>query len=308
MAHAGEKFAACVASVAQNLDEIATHVLEMAGESQTLSGLSEDEKNALFLQMERGCTVVLDSLRHCAKAESATRVTSGGLAETIGRMRSSIEAIGAIEIQMQWVALNASIRAAHIGASGDALGVLAGAMQQQASESGQRSESLGEALGSMSEAATQLSGQDGPARANEGGSQDGCLAEMRTGVAELHSSSERSFAQIAQIIAFGARLRQDLSATRESFVVGALFAAAVSRARGMLLEIGEKNPSGLSRDGSLAAERGLGDFAGHYTMQAEQDVHEGATQAVAGAAAVLAERPESPCMEGPELGDNVEFF
>src|ERR1039457_842856 len=101
----------------------------------------------------------------------------------------------------------------------------------------------------MSEVATRLSGQGGAAAAGGGGRQDGCLEGLRLSVAEMHSSSERSFAQIAQIIACGARLREDLSATRESFSVGALFAEAVSRARGMLQEIGEQNASGLPGDG-----------------------------------------------------------
>jgi hypothetical protein len=310
LADAAEKFAASVASIAHSLDDIATHVLGMADESRTLAGLSADEKDSFFLQMEQGCSAILANLGLCAKAEAATLVTSGNLSETIGRMQGSIEEIQAIEIQMQRMGLNAGIRAAHIGAAGDALSVLAGTMQQLAFESRQRSESLAEALGSMSEAATRLSGQGGPAPASERGSQDGCLEGMRIAVAELHSSSERSCAQISQIIACGARLSEDLSATRQSFSVGALFAEAVSRARRMLKEIGEKNQSGLSCDGTEALERGLADFARHYTMQAERDVHEGVTKAVVGTApvAVRAEQSEFPPEEAAELGENVEFF
>src|ERR1039457_4186052 len=162
----------------------------------------------------------------------------------------------------------------------------------------------------MSEVATRLSGQGGAAAAGECGRQDGCLEGRRLSVAEMHSSSERSFAQIAQITACGARLREDLSATRQSFSVGALFAEAISRARGMLKEIAETNQSGLSHDGNEALERGLADFAKHYTMQAERDVHEGVTKAVVGAAhaAVRAEQSEFPPKKADELGENVEFF
>ena len=135
------------------------------------------------------------------------------------------------------------------------------------------------------------------------------MEEMRTAVAELHSSSERSFGQIAQIVDSCGRLREDLSATRETFSVGPLFAEAISRARGMLQEIGKDTQAGWLRDGAEAPERGLADFARHYTMQAERDVHEGITKAAAGPAhvAVLIEQPQLP-PEEPELGDNVEFF
>ncbi len=138
LADAAEKFAASVASVGQNLDQIAAHVLGMAGESRTLSGLSEDAKNSFFLEMERGCATILSGLGECTDTEAAAQAASGGLRETIGRVHGSLEEIRLIETQVQWMALNASIRADHIGVRGDALGVLAASMQTLASESAQR--------------------------------------------------------------------------------------------------------------------------------------------------------------------------
>ncbi|MGA3024821.1 MAG: hypothetical protein ABSF98_08645 [Bryobacteraceae bacterium] len=308
LADAGAKFAASAASVAHNLDEIALHVAEMADESRTLSGLSESKKNSFFLEMEQACTVILDSLSHFADADIATRTTSGDLSRTVGRMHESIGAIQAIEVQVQRMALNASIRAAHIGPSGDALGVLAGSMLSLASECNERSESLVDALDAVSRAATRLSGHDGPARPTQRGGIAGALEEMRTAVADLHSSSERSFVQIAQIVARGARLREDLCATRDGFSVGALFAEAIARARDMLRRIPEDRQCDFG--GAEALERGLAGFSRHYTMQAERDVHECVTSAAVGAApvAVLAEQPESPLEGSGELGETVEFF
>jgi hypothetical protein len=290
LADAGERFATSVASVDRNLGDIATHVLEMAGESRMLSGLSGDEHTSFFLQIEKGCSEVLAGLSHCARAEASARATSAGLVETIGRMRESIEEIGALEIQMLRMAMNARIRAIHIGASGDALGVLAATMQELATESGQRSESLGDVLGSMSHAVTGLSGGGRPDLVTEGGGENGYLQEMRLAVDGLISANERSFARIAQIIDRGAHLGEDLSLARKGFSVGVLFAEAVARAQGMLKEIGPKNRSSLTDDGVEAP--GLANFAMHYTMQAERDVYEDVTKAVAGTPCVPI-RPES---------------
>lgn len=308
LADAGEKFAASVASVSRNLDEIATHVLEMADESRTLSGVSEDEKNSFFVHLERGCTAILAGLSQCAKAEAATRVTSGGLAETIDRMRRPVEGMRAAQIQMQRTAMNGCISAVRLGARGNVLGVLADSMQRLASECRERSELLVEWLGSMSEAATRLSGEGEAVPAGENGGWNGSLEALRTAVAEVHSSSERSFTRIDRITDCSARLREELSTTRQSFSVGAIFAEAVSRARRMLKEIGEKAQSGCPPDGAEASERALADFARHYTMQAERDVHEGVSKAGVGApVAAPAEQAEFPSGENDELGD-VEFF
>jgi hypothetical protein len=306
LADAGEKFAASTASVAHNLNDIAAHVREMAGESRTLSGLSDDEQNPFFLQMERGCTAILSVLSHCANAEAATRAAGGVLAERIGQMRGPLDEIRAIEIQMRNMAINARIGAVHLGAMGYTLGALADSVQQQSVESTQRSESIAATLDSMSEAATRLSAQGEAALAGEPGSQDACVEAMRAAVAELHSSSECSSAQIAQIIAGGARLSEDLSATCRSFSVGDLFAEAVSRARTMIDETG--GASGLPPDGETP-ERGLADFAVHYTMQSERDVHENITATGAGVPSAAARRPpEHEAEEEGELGENVEFF
>ena len=310
LADAGAKFAGSVASVVRNMGDIARHVLEMADESRTLSGLSADETSSFLLQMEGICTAILTSLGICATAQAAIGVTSGNLAETIGQTRGPIDEIQSIGIRMQRMAMNARIRAAHLGASGDVLCALAASMQELASECIDRSASLAEALGSMSDAATRIAWQGGPASDSQRGSPDGALQGMRMAVAELHSSSERSFAQIAQIIARGSRLSGDVSATRRSFCVGALFAETISRSRRMLKEIEEENQSDLSHDNPAGRELGLAGFAKHYTMQAERDVHENATTAAAaaGPVAVQGEEFEGPRKEAEEMGENVEFF
>jgi methyl-accepting chemotaxis protein len=307
LSDAGEKFAASAAALRHSLEQIAAHILEMAGESRSLAGLSEDSRNSFFRDMERGCTAILSGLGVCAGTEAAAQATSGGLAESLGRMDRSLEEIQGIEIQMQWMALNASISADHIGAAGDALAVLAGAMQTLACESGQRSESLAATLGDMSDAATRLSGRDEPALAPGRGDS---LEAMRAAAADVHSASERSFAQLAQIAARSARLREDLCATRDSFCVGALFAECIGRARAMLQEMEEGIRSELPRDAAGQPNPGLADFSEHYTMQAERDVHRGVMAAVdvADHPAVAATAPGLPAAEGEEMGENVEFF
>jgi methyl-accepting chemotaxis protein len=302
LADAGEKFAAATAAIARSLDEIGAHVLEMAEESRNLSGFSEGEQNSFFLRMEQACSAILAGLVNCDDAETANESTHKVLAETIGRMREAIEMIQAVEIQMERLALNASIRAAHLGRQGDALGVLAGTMQQLALDSGGRSESLLRSLGSMSQAGTRLAAGGVMEDSNQ-------LEEAaRVTVGELHSSSERSFAQIAQITARSTCLREDLSATRDSFSVGSVFAEAIERARRMIGEIARQTQPASPLPGSQAAEQDLDHFAGHYTMQAERDVHDAVRAAAGGTPAAGPGEEAALPAQADELGENVEFF
>jgi hypothetical protein len=304
LCNAQQKFAASVEALTSNLGEISDHVSKIADESRELFSDSADEKDSVLVRMEAGCTAILARLSHCAGADAAARATSGAMTETIARMRASIEEIRAIEIQMFHVATNARINANRLGPAGEPLDVLANSMGQQAFESRQRSESLVEDLDSMREAAIQLSGREAPGDSG----QDECAEGMRAAVAELQALHGRSLGQIPQVIACADRLRENLSATREGFSVGALFAEGIGRARATLNRMGGENPSALSPDGRESPERGLEDFTMHYTMQAERDVHENVmgTAPTGGAAP----RPLEPAAEEDEgqLGENVEFF
>ena len=310
LADADEKFSASVASVERNLEGIARHVLEMVEESRALSGLHKDEEGSFFLPMEQHCRTILAGLGDAAKAEAATQVTKKGLADNIGRMRGSIQEIQYIEPKMRRMALNARISAFHLGATGSALDVLAGSVQKLASECRDRSEFLVASLDSMSEAATDSRGECGPDPAGEQANGDECTDGLRRAVEELHSATERSFARISQIVTHGDRLAEDLAAARMNFSVGTLFARAVARARETIKGIRESAQSGLPRDDSENSDSRLADFASHYTMQAELDVHQSLTRAVAGTAPDTAQvdGQNSPPGEADELGDNVEFF
>jgi chemotaxis regulatin CheY-phosphate phosphatase CheZ len=310
LADANEKFTASVASVERNLEGIARHVLEMVDESRALAGLRNDEKGSLFLPLEQHCRTILAGLGEAAKAEAAAQSTKEGLADNLGRMRGSIQEIQQTEPKMRKMALNARISAFHLGATGSALDVLAGSVQQLASECRDRSESLVASLGSMSEAAKRSRGEYGPDPAGERANGDECTDDLRLAVEELHSATEINFAQISQIVAHGDRLAEDLSATRMDFSVGRLFAEAVARAQGTIKDIGESAQSVLPRGDGENSDSGLADFVSHYTMQAELDVHESVTRAVARTASDTAQvdGQNSPPGETDEFGDNVEFF
>ena len=77
----------------------------------------------------------------------------------------------------------------------------------------------------------------------------------------------------------------------------------------MLAEIGDSSSSDLIDDAG-GLKQDLGDFAQHYTMQAERDVHETVTRGV-DAITHEAKQPK-PSELAPEkatdLGGDVEFF
>ena len=307
LAGAAEKFAASVALIVERLDDIALNIAEMATESRTLSGTSDSKKATYFLQMENGCSEILNRLKRLTEADSAVRDTTSGLEQNIGRMRLAVEEIRRMELQIRKMAMNATIVATRIGREGDTVHALAIAMREQAAASETHSKSLLRSLDALLEVA-QLAEQALTPAGRKDDSQDACVAGMLTAVAELHTSGERSVARIADIVAAAASLHSELTAVRE-FSAGTLFASSITSVRARLLELENKTLSSFQYDSIGSMADGLLDFGTHYTMQAERDVHErmtGFKLSVPGSAQPMPSLLTAE--EAEELGDNVDFF
>jgi hypothetical protein len=301
-------FASSLERMERDLESIAGRVQNMAQGSRTLMGISAGDQDSFFLRLEGHFTAILKMLGTCTTAQEEMGSTAANLAETIGGMRESVAEIRRIEIRIRRIATNATIRATHIGAAGDALNVIAEVMQGLALDSNTNTEDVAGALDAMNDAASRVSGGRDQAESGADSGVDEVTGEMRHAVAELHSSSESSFSRVNQIAALGARLAGDAAAVRGGFTAGPLFAQVVSRARGELERIGAQAGGGSSGGAEAAPAHQLESLAKHYTMQRERDVHESMTKGLAlPAAPVPAEAPRVALEDG-DLGDNVELF
>ncbi len=309
LADTAEKFNAAVLSVAVSLDEITVNVQKMIEEATGLSGLPGEDQSPFFHEMEKGCIAILNSLNRCAAAESSADATTNSLIEIIARNRASLEDIRVIEIQMQRTGMNALISARQLGAPGEALSALAGAIKQKAFDSRTVSDSLLKTLDLLSETANRSYEQYQPQAASEQLVHQHCLDQLRAAITDLHSSHQTSCGKIAEITSRGDRLSQSLNTARATFSIGSQFAAVVSRTQEQLKSIFEHARSQSSGNAATANVLGMTEFVGHYTMQGEVDIYQGLMKALGNsvpgadneiAAAVLAEEDE--------FGDNVELF
>jgi len=312
-------FASSIGHIERDLEGIAARVQDMAEAGRALMGIQGDDHGSFFLQMEDCFSAILEGVGSCAAAQAEIESTAAGLEETIGGMRDSVARIRGIEIQIQRIAINATIRAAHLGAAGSALDVIAGVMQGLALDSNGHTEDVAGALDAMSDAAGRISGGSVPAEsgvlpdtAMNSRDQD-AAGEMRAALLELHSSGESSFARVMEIAALGSRLAENIGAVRSGFSAGPLFARVVNRARGKLERIGAEARPASSEDGEAGEARGLENLAKHYTMQMERDVHERVASGGAppppepGETAEVTQAVEEAA-SADDLGDNVELF
>jgi len=307
LSSAEQVFARSAAAIQRDLDSIAGRVRNMAEAGQALLGFSAEERDSFFLRMEGRFTAILRVVGTCAAAEAETQSALAELQQAVARMRQSVAEVRHIGIRIHRIAINAAIRAVPIGDAGHALDLIAEVMQRLAVDSASITGEAAAALDAITDAAGCLSGGSSWAAAHAHSNADKSVSEMRAAILELHSSSEASFGRLNQITALSSRLGDEIQSVRAGFSAGSLFAETAGRVKRVLEQIGGQSGPAPRGDPEAPAERRLEDFALHYTMQAEREVHASVT---AGAA------PGQPVPVGTskvvpdeqDFGDNVELF
>ena len=229
---AARVFAASAGRLECDLESIAARVQGMAEAGKSLMGISDDQRDSFFLRMEGHFTAILKMFGSCATGQAEMESTAARLAETIGRMRASVAEVRGIEIRIQRIATNATIRATHIGDQRrrpecDCRGhAPPGPRFQREHRNRSRRPRCN---GRCRRARVRAPALDAPPDAHAGAHE--VMDEIRRSVVELHSSNESSFSRVHQISTLGSRLAGDFGAVRRGFSAGTLFARVVAAAQ-----------------------------------------------------------------------------
>jgi methyl-accepting chemotaxis protein len=290
---AAQTFGLAVDRMKRDMEATACSARAMAEAGERLAGGDDGDRESFFLHMEGRCTAILKIAALCGAAEKGVADRASGLDEAVEEMRRPVGEMRGIELQIQRIATNAAIRAAHLGSAGDALNVIAEAMQKLARESNGETEAAAEALDAIENAAKDISGVEGDAGP--------VLAELRAGTLDLHSSSEASYSRVSENATLGAQLSAEIQAMLGGLAAGRRFARAMRDAQAQLERI--------ATEAAGPAEGGTGEnvdeFAARYTMEREREVHAGIS---GGVAPVVAVAVAVPSASPGDLGENVELF
>jgi hypothetical protein len=267
---AAKTFASSVQRIRQELAEAAARGQEMEAEAKTLLGLvAEDQQSSFFAGMERCFAGVLKAVESCAAVEEDATGTTADLQRATGGLQSCLDDIRMIWLQVNRLALNAAIEAIHLGPVAEPLSVVAGSLQNLYAAADRRSDETSDSLAALRGAILSLvpAPAQFPASTTPPVSQS-MVGDLRTSLAELGASSERSLACSRQISGVTANLCADVRTASDSFTAGKLVEETMRRSCDILESI-----AALCQPGPDRATGGLDHLAARYTMQAERDVH-----------------------------------
>jgi methyl-accepting chemotaxis protein len=229
------------------------------------------------------------------------------IARTVEEMSSFMDDIKEIGEEIELVALNAEIKAAHTGSKGAALGVLAESIQHLSADSRGYRSAVSETLDAIRSTASEMSRAAGMEDADV--SRDSEVEEMKRTLDRLLESLARINGSVVSPLSQLDGEARALSEGIETIIRGMTARTLVSGVvDGVVAGLREIEAECRRIDPSWETARGTDDLrelAERYTMHEERDIH----NSVMGGGALSPAGAAAPAGgTGSDFGDNVELF
>jgi hypothetical protein len=294
---AAASFAQSTQAIDRDLEAIAVRVGEMGAASKRVLGLDLHQETSFLSDMERRFAGILRAIGESQSLERSTRATIAELDVLNQRLRTAVAEVQVIELQLSRISINGIVSASHIGARGEPLNVVAGAMQALHIECASRSGDAEVDLDSIGAALLSLT-------ADASNSDDESSAELfenlKTRMGDLRSANVASADSAVAVARVADSLCKNLQEARSHAGIGRVFSETVDRCCDVLGEVAAQAPALWSFAKPVIEET----REGNYTMRAERDVH----RAAASGLAPLPHHPASGAAVAEGATDDVEFF
>jgi methyl-accepting chemotaxis protein len=310
---ADNHFVRAADTLRSSLGAIAGRIRAMGDSIAGLAGA--DAADTPLSRLEAGVATVKAELGDFAAEGEALGHDMDAVAETVSGMSGAIEAIEEVGAEIELIAINASIKAAHTGTAGAALGVLALAIQRLSADARRQTDAVARILGNIASASNGL--QENASRYNDQSEAWRVVGELDAVLGETTQSAARC----QELFTALRNASRDWGGRADELSRRIVFDREIGRALSDVRRV---------LDGQIDAARKIAPGGGkgrsarlrqlydRYTMEAERDVHEaafgasgrakalpGRTRALPGRQAVAAD-PASDAAS--EFGDNVELF
>ncbi len=323
--HAGDELSDAVERIIRSLRDISLNVAEVSEQTRRMTQ-SEDALDDSFLSsIEAGCSSVASMLEEYRATDGELSEAVGAVGDALAEMSSFASEIESIGTSIKLIALNAIIKACHIGESGAALGVLAEEIHELSVDTCRHTERVTSALASITSAACSLSSDSGGNAESNAERIEGVVKDLEAMKLSLRSTTQEVALLLDRMNTQGYSLSGDIEVTAVSIDAHRRFSAILGDAilsMGKIAEtVGSRLPEGFERSEYLMT------LAASYTMQKEREVH----LLFANQGDALPEAPEAEAdaevwdsfedlspereaesvknnNEEDELGDNVELF
>jgi methyl-accepting chemotaxis protein len=279
----------------------------MASESLSTTGVADSTGGSFMDAMSRGMSTITAVLASCAKSDREMAFTLSKVADTMQEVSGFVTDIEEIGTEIDLIALNAQVKAAHTGQEGAALGVLAEAIKRLSVDAISQTELVSQTLQQINQSTGHLF-QEATEETEQLGEQIVAMEEELTAI--LTSLGGMNSGLLVLLSGLGQRvskLTEDIERATASIDVHERVARMADEAMASLDRIvataRELEPA------SLEFKDNLRHMEERYTMDSERHIHEAIARKRGGIdTGSVAETKVAAVIDESEFGDNVDLF
>jgi len=311
-------FVSAVDRILESLNNIAGQAGSMSTEIYEITGSSNDKKGSFILELEQDVGYLEDRINDCMHFNKDLSEAMLQVAETAAGMSVFMKAMEKLSIEMQMLALNARVHAAHIGDQGATLGVLADSIHSLAVETttqvGFISLNLKDVVANAERLAEKANSENLVVQDKAGQIKDN-LEKIIAPIKKIDDEFKLLLPRIEQA---GKILADDIGQLTARVTIHNRIDENIENIAESLKKISAKVRGNKTPSPSRRGESHLDDLAKRYTMHSERETHLGSAKSVPAevplkiddpaACPPSATLPGKATGNGDGLGDNVDLF
>ena len=305
---ASREFVDAADNLATNLDNMSTNVVAMADDTRSLLQVSDDASGNRY-------TVVLSALQSIAlqleKTWSTHQSTATNLAEVnqgVQKVSLLVEEIEFVSEEMQLLAINAAISAAHAKRQGAGLDVIAKNIQEAAEVACNYALALADQCAAITEHARNLQAIEKDNQSDIGEVKD-IIAQAQDSMTNLDSSYTKLVKLAEKVDRDACDLSHDVAGIIRTLNINNQFTEKLAPVLKRFRDLSFSNEEGLSATEYTSLDALFNELELCYTMASERQIHQNLVNSQKQLVDEMAqEEDEWAAIRHHDLGDNVDLF
>jgi hypothetical protein len=298
---ADQLFTGSVRQIDTQLQTASTQIQQMMASHAALVHGVHGDSESFFNELETCFDAVLVAIAEYVELEARVASALPEFWSVLARLQKSLTDVQSMTMQVKWLAVNARIKAIHLGPSGEPLNIVAESMQGLQTDCESRCAAAVLRVQGMQRILKSEAEGAGAERADE------ITGRVKELVLSLRTASRANQERWLSLESRVASLRQEIQGGRDRLAVGERVSATIRQCAKQLEPFAASADFGGGENQAGEAAH-LDEIAARYTMQSEREIHR----------QLAAETEQFPVISGPvpadkdsdesEFGDNVELF
>lgn len=307
--YAGAGLCNAVVTIIRNLNDIGARQSLLANEIVTATGAAGISGSSCLDDLRTGLAGAGAVLSKCIESDRMLSMALERVAGTIGEISRSVGVIESICAEIDLIALNAQIKAAHTGLDGAALGVLAEAIKSLSLQATSHAETISNTLSAINDVTDNLVSRAKCEQASLDDRMAGLGAKAEGIISSVERINEESNALFADLVGSVEMLNSEIHHATSGITVHDAIESLTSQ---VAAELDEMVAQARARvPGTNDFYNNLKHMTASYTMQSERRIHDEIVRIHSGQAASVGVEPAlllSDAGSESEFGDNVDLF